>query len=377
MSVVELHHVVDGPVDAPPLLLLNSLGSDLSMWDPQLPALSRRFRVIRCDTRGHGRSPVPPGDYALADLGRDALALLDRLGVASAHVVGLSLGGMTAMWLAAHAPERVGRLVLCCTSARLGPPEGWAERARTVRAHGTRAVADAVAGRWLTTGFAERHPELVDTLKTMIIKTPPEGYAGACAVVQHMDQRADLATITAPTLVIAGRDDPATPPPHGQLIADGIPGARLVVLPEAAHLANVERADAVTALLLDHLEDRTAENTGMVVRRQVLGDEHVDRAVAGTTPLTAPFQDFITRYAWGEIWSRDTLDRRSRSMITLAVLTALHCHDELAMHVRAARRNGLTAAEIGEVLLHTAVYAGVPASNAALAVARRVLADEG
>ncbi|GAB7052930.1 3-oxoadipate enol-lactonase [Catenuloplanes indicus JCM 9534] len=373
---MELHHVLDGPVDAPPLLLLNSLGTDLSMWDPQMPALSRRFRVIRCDTRGHGRSPVPPGDYALDDLGRDALALLDRLGIASAHVVGLSLGGMTAMWLAAHAPERVGRLVLCCTSARLGPPEAWADRARTVRAHGTRAVADAVAGRWLTAGFAERHPQLVDRLKNMISKTPPDGYAGACAVVQHMDQRADLASITARTLVIAGQDDPATPPAHGRLIADGIPGARLVVLPEAAHLATVERADAVTALLLDHLEDRTAGDTGMIVRRQVLGDEHVDRTVAGTTPLTAPFQDFITRYAWGEIWSRDALDRRSRSMITLAVLTALHCHDELAMHVRAARRNGLTAAEIGEVLLHTAVYAGVPASNAALAVARRVLAEE-
>ncbi|MDR7273718.1 bifunctional 3-oxoadipate enol-lactonase/4-carboxymuconolactone decarboxylase PcaDC [Catenuloplanes atrovinosus] len=376
MSAVALHHVVDGPVDAPPLLLLNSLGSDLSMWEPQLPALSRRFRVIRCDTRGHGLSPVPPGDYALDDLGRDALALLDRLGVASAHLVGLSLGGMVGMWLAAHAPERVRRLVLCCTSARLGPPQGWAERARTVRAHGTGAVADAVTGRWLTPAFAETHPDLVRRLKDMIIKTPAEGYAGACAAIEHMDQRADLARIAAPTLVIAGRDDPATPPAHARLIADGIPGARLEVLPEAAHLASVERADAVTALLLDHLEDRAAEDAGMIVRRQVLGDAHVDRAVAGTTPLTAPFQDLITRYAWGGVWARDTLDRRTRSCVTLAVLTALHCHDELAMHVRAARRNGLTQAEIGEVLLHTAIYAGVPASNAALAVARRVLAEE-
>jgi 3-oxoadipate enol-lactonase / 4-carboxymuconolactone decarboxylase len=138
----------------------------------------------------------------------------------------------------------------------------------------------------------------------------------------------------------------------------------------------VERPDAVTALLLEHLESR-ADDDGMIVRRQVLGDAHVDRAVEATTPLTAPFQDFITRTAWGGVWSRDELDRRTRSCITLAVLTALHCHDELALHVRAARRHGLTATEIAEVLLHTAVYAGVPASNAALAVARRVLAEEG
>jgi 3-oxoadipate enol-lactonase / 4-carboxymuconolactone decarboxylase len=148
------------------------------------------------------------------------------------------------------------------------------------------------------------------------------------------------------------------------------------VLPEAAHLATVERPEAMTALILGHLETLPEDDhaAGMVVRRQVLGDAQVDRA--DVTPLTAPFQDLITRYAWGGVWSRDTLDRRDRSLVTLAVLTALRCHDELAMHVRAARRNGLTAAEIGEVLLHTAVYAGAPAGNAALAVARRVLAEE-
>jgi 3-oxoadipate enol-lactonase len=223
MSAVELHHVVDGPVDAPPLLLLNSLGSDLSMWEPQMPALSRRFRVIRCDTRGNGRSPVPPGDFDCEDLGRDALALLDRLGVRQAHVVGLSLGGMTAMWLAAHAPERVGRMVLCCTSAQLGPPEGWAERARLVRAGGLAAIADGLVGRWLTPGFAASHTALTAGLKDMILRTPAEGYASCCAVIAQLDLRPDLPRITAPTLVIAGRDDPATPPSHGRVIVDGIP----------------------------------------------------------------------------------------------------------------------------------------------------------
>jgi 3-oxoadipate enol-lactonase len=251
---VEVHHRVDGPPDAPALLLINSLGADLSMWDPQVAALAERYRIIRYDARGHGRSPVPPGPYSIEDLGRDALALLDRLGVARAHVCGLSLGGMTGMWLGAHAPERIDRLVLCCTSALLGPAQQWADRARTVRTQGTPAIADAVVARWVTPGYAERHPANVAALRSMVAGTPAAGYAGACAAIERMDQRADLPAITAPTLVIAGADDPATPPPHGELIAAAIPGARLVVLPDAAHLATYEQADAVNRLILEALD---------------------------------------------------------------------------------------------------------------------------
>ena len=248
------HHRVDGPPEAPPLLLINSLGADLSMWEPQVPALSRRFRVIRYDARGHGRSPVPPGRYSLADLGGDALGLLDHLGVARAHVCGLSLGGMTAMWLAAYAPERVGRLVLCCTSALLGPASSWAERAATVLASGTGAVADTVVARWVTPEFAALRPEETGRLRDMIAATPAAGYAGACAAIEEMDLRADLPRVTAPTLVLAGADDPATPPPHGEAIAAAIPGARLVVLERAAHLATYERAGTANRLILEALD---------------------------------------------------------------------------------------------------------------------------
>ena len=251
---VTVHYRQDGPADGPPLLMINSLGADLSMWEPQVPALAERFRVIRYDARGHGRSPVPPGRYALADLGRDALALLDRLGLARVHVCGLSLGGMTAMWLAAHAPERVDRLVLCCTSALLGPPAQWAERAKLVRADGTAAVADAVVARWVTPGFAAAHPDTVGRLRDMIAATPAIGYAGGCAAVEDMDLRADLPGIAAPTLVIAGADDPATPPPHGAANASAIPGARLEVLPDAAHLATYQQAGAANRLILEALD---------------------------------------------------------------------------------------------------------------------------
>lgn len=242
------------------MLLLGSLGSTLAMWDAQVPALRERHRVIRADLRGHGRSPVPPGPYALADLGGDVLALLDRLGVERTDVCGLSIGGMVAMWLALEAPERVGRLVLICTSARLEPVQGWLDRAATVRERGTGAVAEAVVGRWFTPQHAARHPDLVARMRAMIAATPPEGYAGCCEAIAGMDLRSSLASIEAPTLCLAGADDPAIPVDHLRLIAGAIGGARLEVVPSAAHLANVEQADRVTRAIMGHLEGPAAES---------------------------------------------------------------------------------------------------------------------
>ena len=383
MSAVEVHAVAEGPQDAPVVLLAGSLGSTLEMWDPQIPALSSRFRVVRYDARGHGRSPVPPGPYTIDDLVDDAVALLDRLGVERAHVVGLSLGGMTAMRLAAREPHRVGRLALLCTSARFPTPTAWAERAALVRAQGTAAVADAVVDRWFTPRLRQADRALVQRMRDTVAATPAEGYASCCEAIEQMDLREDLARIAAPTLAIAGADDPATPPEHLAAIAETVPGARLLVLPQAAHLANLEQAVAMDAALLAHLDPAGVppevpdRERGMIVRRAVLGDEHVDRAVERATAFTEPFQDFITRYAWGDVWSRPGLDRRTRSALTLALLTALGHETELALHVRAAVRSGLTPDEIGEVLLHTAVYAGVPASNRAFGVAQRVLAELG
>jgi 3-oxoadipate enol-lactonase len=249
-----VHHVVTGPEDAPALVLSNSLGADLRMWDPQAEALAERFRLVRYDTRGHGQSPVPDGPYTIDHVGQDLIALLDHLEIERAHVAGLSLGGMTAMWLGIHAPERLHRLVLLCTSAQLGPPETWADRAAVVRAQGTEAVADAGVGRWLTEGFRAEHPDTAAWLRDMIAGTPDAGYAAACAVIEHMDLTAGLPSIPAPTLVIAGAQDPATPPEHAERIVAAVPDARLEVLDPAAHLANVEQPDAVTRLMLEHLE---------------------------------------------------------------------------------------------------------------------------
>jgi 3-oxoadipate enol-lactonase len=253
MTAVELSFAVDGLSGAPTVVLSNSLGSTPAMWDPQFPALAERFRVVRYDHRGHGRSPVPDGPYDLDDLGADVLALLDRLGLERVHWCGLSLGGMVGMWMAINAPERIDRLVLCCTSARLGPPEMWADRAATVRAQGVEAVADAGIERWLSPGFIEREPEIAAGVRAMLVATPAEGYAECCGVIERMDQVPELGEIRAPTLVIAGEDDPATPPEHGALIASTVPGAQLAIVNDARHMATIEQPEEMTELILGHL----------------------------------------------------------------------------------------------------------------------------
>jgi 3-oxoadipate enol-lactonase len=248
---VPLHYTLHGPPDAPVVVLGSSLGTNGGMWQPQMEALTGSFRVLRYDHRGHGGSPVPPGPYSLADLGGDLLTLLDILGLERVRLGGLSLGGMVAMWVAAHAPERVDSLALLCTSAQLGPASMWHERVAAVRQGGVAAIADAVLARWFTPEFATRHPAVVAWARRMLVTTPDEGYIGCCTAIETMDLVPVLPSIASPALVIAGEHDPATAPPHLEKIAAGIAGSRLEVVPEAAHLANVERPDLVSRLLLE------------------------------------------------------------------------------------------------------------------------------
>jgi len=251
---VDLHYTVDGPEDGPVLVLGSSLGTTGGLWQPQLAALAERHRVVRYDHRGHGASPQPVGPYTMDDLGGDVLALLDRLELAKASLGGISLGGMTAMWVAAHAPDRVDRLALLCTSARLGPPEMWAERAAAVRTGGMAAIADAVFARWLTPSFVERHNGVAAWVWRMLTSSPAEGYAACCEAIGGMDLFPVLGGVTAPTLVIAGAEDPATPAEHAERIAAAIPDARVEIVPDAAHLANVNAPEAVTDLLTRFLD---------------------------------------------------------------------------------------------------------------------------
>ncbi|GIJ49434.1 3-oxoadipate enol-lactonase [Virgisporangium aliadipatigenens] len=247
----ELDYDLSGPDGAPVLVLGGSLGSTRAMWEPQLATLSG-VRLLRYDHLGHGGSAVPPGPYSLDRLGEELLLLLEKVGAARVSYAGLSLGGMVGMWLAAHHPDRVERLALLCTAAFLPPAAGWLERARLVRAEGTGAVAPTVVSRWLTPAYASAHPDEVRRLQEMIASTPPEGYAGCCEAIAAMDLRPVIGRISAPTLVIAGQEDPATPPEHARAIASSIPGARFASIPDAAHLASHEQAATVNHLLREH-----------------------------------------------------------------------------------------------------------------------------
>lgn len=247
-----LHYRFDGPEGAPVLLLSNSLGTDFAMWDPQLPELARARRVLRYDTRGHGLSGVPPGPYSIERLGRDVVALLDHLRLDRVDFCGLSMGGMTGMWLGIHTPQRLSRLVLANTAARIAPPDMWNARIDAVNAGGMAAVSTAVLARWFTPAFVAREPVTLESMQAMMERTPASGYVACCAAVRDMDQRDDVARIETPTLVVVGDFDPSTPPVEGEFLAARIPGARLVRLP-AAHLSNIEAADAFTAALSSFL----------------------------------------------------------------------------------------------------------------------------
>ena len=253
-AVVELNYLLEGPEDAPVLVLSNSLGSTLGMWDDQAPELRERFRLLRYDHRGHGGSPVPSGPYKAEDLGRDVLAMLDGLGIERFSFCGLSIGGTVGMWIASEVPERVRRLVLCCTAPRFDP-DTYGARARKVRADGVGSVADAVLERWFTPEFRAARPETVEWAGRMLRGTPTEGYAGCCEAVRDADLRGRLKDIRAPTLVIAGAEDPAATVDGAESIRDSIPDARLVVIEGAAHLANVEQPETVTREILNHLEE--------------------------------------------------------------------------------------------------------------------------
>jgi 3-oxoadipate enol-lactonase len=251
--MTDVSYRIDGPADAPPLVLGNSIGTTAELWDGQMAAFTRQFRVIRYEHRGHGGTPAPPGPYTVDDLGTDVLDLLDGLGVHRASFAGISLGAMVAMWIASNQPARVERLALCCTSAGLGRPDDWATRAALVRSEGMAAVTEVVLDRWLTPAFRAAHPDVVAQLVKTFESVDPEGYAGCCEAIGTMDQLPTIGAITAPTLVLAGAADPATPPVHAEAIHERIAGSTLVVLDDAAHLAHLDQPAAFSEAVLEHL----------------------------------------------------------------------------------------------------------------------------
>ena len=370
-----------GPEDGRLLLLGPSLGtSAATLWTGAAERLREHIRVVAWDLPGHGRSGVAE-PFTMAELAAGVLAIADEFSAETFDYAGDSVGGCVGLQLLLDAPHRVASATVLCTGAAIGTADSWRERAAAVRSIGIEAMLSGAVQRWFSPGFTERRPDVSSALLHALRDTDPESYAQTCEALSSFDVTARLSEILTPVLAIAGRDDVPTPPESLRRIASGVKDGRLVVLDGVGHLAPAEAPAEVARLITEHVAARPATTTegayaaGMAVRREVLGDAHVDRAVAATTDFTADFQRLITEYAWGTIWTRPGLDRRSRSLITLTALVARGHHEELALHLRAARRNGLTNDEIKELLMQTAIYCGLPDANTAFQIAADVLAE--
>ncbi|MDT0387767.1 bifunctional 3-oxoadipate enol-lactonase/4-carboxymuconolactone decarboxylase PcaDC [Streptomyces dubilierae] len=421
-----LQYRFDGPEEAPVLILGPSLGTTWHMWDRQVPELAKQWRVFRFDLPGHGGAPAYPAG-SVADLTTRLLVTLEGLGVQRFGYAGCALGGAVGIELALRHPERLASLALIAASPRFGTADEFRQRGVIVRTNGLDPMARTAPERWFTGGFAAAQPAITEWAVQMVRTTDPGCYIAACEALASFDVRTELGRVGVPTLVLVGSDDQVTGPAEARTLVAGIPDARLAVVPGASHLVPVEQPAAVTDLLVRHFstawqpafETSTGQtalpaaalkpvlspappqppqtgpvaeiapvavpqgqgrpdpyDAGIKVRREVLGDAHVDRALAQADEFSGDFQEFVTRYAWGEIWDRPGLDRRTRSCVTLTALVAGGHLDELAFHTRAALRNGLTPGEIKEVLLQAAVYCGVPAANSAFKVAQQVIREE-
>jgi 3-oxoadipate enol-lactonase/4-carboxymuconolactone decarboxylase len=373
-----LFYRLEGNGDLPVLVLSHSLGCDHSMWEPQMPDLLEHFQVLRYDTRGHGSSGAPAGDYSLEHLGRDVVELAGALNIGKFSFCGLSMGGAVGQWLALNAPGRLSALVLANTSPQFGTRETWEARIQAVQQGGMPAIVDAVMGRFFS---PERlaGPYAQSTRRTFL-GADPTGYVSCCAALRDVNYKTALGKIAAPTLVIGSRQDPSTPwEGNGDLLASGIPGAKAVVL-KGAHLSNLEQPRSFSAAVLEFLlataqPEQDSFQAGMQVRRQVLGAEHVDRAMASASDFNRDFQELITRYAWGNVWTRPGLDHRTRRLLVLAITSSLGRWEEFRLHLRAGLQHGLEPADVKEVLLQAAVYAGVPAANTAFTIAKELIEE--
>jgi 3-oxoadipate enol-lactonase/4-carboxymuconolactone decarboxylase len=358
---------LEGNEAKPVLVLSHSIGCDHGMWAPQMPDLLQYFRVLRYDIRGHGASDAPEGEYSIEQLGRDVLALAKTLTLSKFAFCGLSLGGAIGQWLAIHVPTQLAHLVLASTSPQFGPRAKWDARKQAVLENGMAVVVEVAMQRFFSPAVLAKPNPYTESVRSLISGTNPVGYAGCCAALRDFDATSMLAKIRTPTLVITADHDVSTPwSGHGELLAHGIAGAQAVHLP-AAHLSNIERPRSFTTAVMDflHAESQPADplKAGFAVRREVLGDEHVDRAIAATNDFNREFQSLITSYAWGTIWTRPGLDHRTRRLLTLAMMASLGRWEEFRLHVQAALKHGLEPCDLKEVLLQVAIYAGVPAAN--------------
>ncbi|WP_025885130.1 bifunctional 3-oxoadipate enol-lactonase/4-carboxymuconolactone decarboxylase PcaDC [Asaia prunellae] len=377
---LNVHYRERGAAGAPALILLHSLGTSSVIWDQVAERLAQVYRVIQPDMRGHGLTDVTQGPYTIAGLAEDVLALMDRLGIGKAHIAGISIGGLIAQQIGHVASGRVDTLTLLDTAPVFPDSRSWRERAALVRVEGVAVIADTVLDRWITP--QEQGTPNGKGLRQIFLRTASEGYAGACEALASCDLSAGLKHLAIRSLVIVGENDEATPPEVSRRMVAEMPEASLVKLEGLRHIPVMEAGTRISTLMNCFLAGEQSNEpaadlyeTGLKVRSAVLGGEHVSRSLARITRFDEPFQHFITRTAWGQVWSRPHFDRRTRSIVTLALLAGLGCEEEFELHIKASRNTGCTDEDIAELLLHVALYAGIPRANSAMHRAKRLLSD--
>lgn len=373
---MKTNYKIQGTPNSPVLMFSNSLGCTMQMWDELVPYLLPYFRVLQYDTRGHGYSEVTEGEYNVAMLGQDVIDLLDDLNIDKVYFCGLSMGGLIGQWLGVNHPERLHKLVISNTDSKIGTVEGWNERIKTINEQGMSAIVSGTMKKWFTEAYRNDNPSRIAEMTEMFLANRTAGYSACCAVVRDADFRVELKTIPVETLIITGDEDVVTNVAQAKKMEQEIPDAKVKVF-HARHLTSTELPKAYADSLIDFLVGENTFKRGMHVRRTVLGDSHVDRANNNKNVFNEDFQEFISLYAWGEIWTRPGLTKHSRSLITLAMLIALNRKAEFKMHVRAAFNNGLSVSELKEVIMQSGIYCGLPAANEALHSAQEVMIELG
>ena len=368
-----MNYKLQGTPNSPVLVLSNSLGSEMMMWDELIPHLLPYFRVLQYDTRGHGgsKNDINKEGYSIELLGEDVIDLLNQLNIETAFFCGLSMGGLIGQYLGINYPQRFKKIVLSNTGAKIGNEERWNSRIETISKKGLEAIVEDTMERWFTDDFRKLNPEKVAATHAMFLRSDVQGYSNCCSAIRDADFRDKLQNLEVETLVITGDEDPVTNVEQADFLVSKIPKASFKVL-HARHLSATEFPEEFAKTLIEFFVGNSTFQKGMHVRRSVLGNEHVERANDKINDFNADFQSFITNYAWGGIWTRPGLSKHNKSLITMAMLIALNRPAEFKMHVKAAINNGVTVDEIKEVIMQSTLYCGLPAANDALHLAQEV-----
>ena len=371
-----MNYKIKGTPNSPVLILSNSLGSEMMMWDEMIPYLLPYFRVLQYDTHGHGgsKNDIGTDGYTIELLAKDVIDLMDNLKIETAYFCGLSMGGLIGQSLGINYPNRFKKIVLSNTGAKIGNDERWNSRIETISKNGMQAIVDDTMERWFTEAFRKNNTVKVAETHAMFLRSDVQGYSDCCCAIRDADFREQLQNLAVETLVITGDEDPVTNVEQAEFLVSKIPNASLKVL-HARHLAATELPEEYSKTLIAFFVGETTFEIGMHVRRSVLGDVHVDNANSKLNDFNSDFQEFITKYAWGEIWTRPGLSKHNKSLITMAMLIALNRPSEFKMHVKAAFNNGVSVEEIKEVIMQSALYCGLPAANDAFHLALEVIKE--